>query len=269
MSWDEPDDAVDRLAAALLAVRDGAPPLESPPPELEPPDVDAAYAVAARVVAALATRFGPVRGYKVGATSERALAVLDLDEPFYGCACESTILANDARYATDGRACTIEAEVGFVVARDLPVGVISYTADDVLAALACAVPLFEVNRPAYARPLEIGGRWLVADNGVTQAFVVGGPGRALDAEVARQLRDETLRMSRNGVPVAEGAAQVVMGDPLRSVHWLANALVRHGRGLRAGDVIASGATTPPIAMTAGDAFIADYSTLGRVCVRVT
>jgi 2-keto-4-pentenoate hydratase len=260
--------SVARLARVLLEVRDGAPLLDPPPPALEPPTVAAAYEVAARVVEALSARHGPVRGYKIGATSDRGQQLLGLVEPFHGCAFAQAILADDATYASGGRECTIEAEIGFVVARDLPPRAESYSYEEVCAALARAVPLFEVNRPAYARALEIGGRWLIADNGVTQAFAVGGPGRALDRSVVVALRDESLRMLRNGVPVAEGAARVVLGDPLRAVQWLANALAGRGRGLRAGDVIASGATTPPVPMHAGDAFAAEYSSLGRVRLHV-
>jgi 2-keto-4-pentenoate hydratase len=270
--------SADALAALLLAVRDGAPPLDPPPPELAPADLAAAYAVADRVVAALAPRLGPVRGWKVGATNARGQQMLGLDAPFYGRDFASTILRDDdaPAWRTDGRRFTVEAEVGFVLARDLPPRATPYDAHEVRAALARAVPLLEINRPAYARPFEIGGRWLVADNGVTQGLVVGGPGVALAdlsldglaADAVSPLADETVRMSRNGEPCAEGAASAVLGDPLRAVHWLANALSARGLGLRAGDVVASGGMTPPVPMQPGDAFLAEYPRLGRVRLRV-
>ncbi len=253
----------ERLAARLLEVRGGAPLLDPPPAGLAPPDLASAYAAAHRVVAALEATLGPVRGYKVGATSAGGQKMLGLDEPFYGCEPARAVLESGATWHSLGRAYTVEAEVGFVVARDLPPRAAPYGEYEVRDALALAIPLFEINRPAYARPFEVGGLWLVADNGVTHGLVTGGPGAAVAAAAAR-LADETVRMTRNGAPCAEGSASVVLGDPLRAVHWLANALGRHGRGLRAGDVVASGAMTPPVPMTPGDEIVARYATLGEV-----
>jgi 2-keto-4-pentenoate hydratase len=257
----------ERLATLLLRVRDGAPLLDPPPADLAPPDLASAYAAAHRIVATLEPTLGPVRGYKVGATSSGGQKMLGLDEPFYGCDPARTLLGDGATWHSRRSVYTVEAEVGFVVGRDLPPRDAPYEFSEVRDALARAVPLLEINRPAYARPFEVGGLWLVADNGVTQGLVTGGPGVAV-AAAGGSLALETVRTTRNGATCAEGAASVVLGDPLRAVHWLATALNRHGRGLRAGDVVASGAMTPPVAMMPGDRFVATYATLGEVRLSV-
>jgi 2-keto-4-pentenoate hydratase len=257
----------ERLATLLLGVRAGAPLLDPPPADLAPPDLASAYATAHRIVAALESTLGPVRGYKVGATSAGGQKMLGLDEPFYGCDPARTVLDDGATWDSRRRVYTVEAEVGFVVGRDLPPRDAPYEFAEVVDALARAVPLLEINRPAYARPFEVGGLWLVADNGVTQGLVTGGPGVAV-AAAGGSLALETVRIARGGESCAEGAASIVLGDPLRAVHWLANALHRHGRGLRAGDVVASGAMTPPVPMMPGDRFVATYTTLGEVRLTV-
>ena len=253
------------LASRLLAVRDGAPPIEHMPPELQPRDVADAYAVAGLIVAALESRYGRVRGYKVGATSLPGQRMLSLSEPFYGRTFAPCILADGETWHLGGRPCTVEAEIGFVMQNDLPPRMEEYSMSTLRAAIGMVVPLLEINRPAYARPFEVGGLCLIADNGVTQGFVVGAPGLQLEAA---DPSGEVVNMSRSGVLVASGSGKAVLGHPLNAVLWLANALRVRGEGLRAGDVIASGAMAAHVPLAVGDLIDARYSTLGAVRIQV-
>ena len=250
-----------KLATSLLRVRRGSALLGDIPTGVRPADVASAYAIADEVVTALTPKWGAVAGYKIGATSEAGQRVLKLAEPFYGRAFLGGILTSGSSWAVEGKGCTVEAEIGFVMGQSLPARATPYTEPEVRRAVAQAVPLLEINRPAYAKPFEVGGLCLIADNGVTQAFVRAARGRAL---AQRTFRDEAVTLLQNGRGVATGTAVVVLGDPLRAVVWLANALSRQGCGLRTGDVVASGAMTPPIAFSAGDVMGATYSTLGNV-----
>jgi len=254
------------LSELLLAVRDGARALEDVPPTLRPADLAAAYATADRIVAELEPRWGRVAGYKVGATSAAGQKLLRLAEPFYGRDFKNRIVAGDGPWAVGDGLSSAEAEVGFVMADDLPPGPNELTLDAVAGAVERVIPLFEINRPSYQRPFEVGGLCLVADNGVTQGLVTGGPGRPIGDPAGLAL--ETVHMTRNGATCADGIAHVVLGNPLNALHWLANALRAHGTGLRAGDVVASGAMTPPVPIAAGDHLSAEYLTLGRIDLRV-
>ena len=46
--------------------------------------------------------------------------------------------------------------------------------------------------------------------------------------------------------------------------WLANELRERALGLRAGDLVITGACTPPHPIADGDAMVADFGALGRV-----
>ena len=258
--------SADTLTARLLAVRDGAPVLGDVPAALRPVDLTAAYATADEIVVALERRWGDVVGYKVGATSTAGQGMLGLTEPFYGRIFAGCVVAGEGPWTvSDGRS-SAEAEVGFVLGADLPPGQGAYSLEAVAAAVARVIPLIEINRPAYERPFEVGGLCLIADNGVTQGLVRGGPGVALvDPEA---LAHETVSMVRDGASCADGRASVVLGNPLNALVWLANTLNARGTGLRVGDVVASGAMTPPIPIAAGDRLSAEYSTLGRIEFRV-
>jgi 2-keto-4-pentenoate hydratase len=55
-----------------------------------------------------------------------------------------------------------------------------------------------------------------------------------------------------------------MGHPARAVAILANELGAAGDRLRAGDLITTGSLVNPVAMAAGDLFVASYGGLGRI-----
>ena len=252
------------LARRLLAVRDGAPLIAEVGTPLKLENLSQAYGVADSVVAALELSFGPVAGFKVGATSLAGQKLLGLSEPFYGRICERKLKANGAVWDDPIGPCTVEAEMGFVLYADLPPRAEPYSRLEVQASIGLAIPLLEINRPAYSDPLEAGGLALIADNGVTQGLVMGEPGRALGA--APDLAEETVTMSRNAKSCAQGHGAVVLDDPLNAVIWLANALRLQGHGLHTGAVIASGAMTQHVRGAPGDTFTANYSTLGRVTI---
>jgi 2-keto-4-pentenoate hydratase len=71
----------------------------------------------------------------------------------------------------------------------------------------------------------------------------------------------------NGAAAATGSGGNVLGDPRTALVWIAEDLRRHGRGLRAGDVVTTGTTTAPVPVGAGDEVRADFGALGEVAFR--
>ena len=61
---------------------------------------------------------------------------------------------------------------------------------------------------------------------------------------------------------ASGAA--VLGQPLRSLTWLANKLVQHGYALRAGDLVMTGSLTRQFPLAAGTHVATTITPLGTV-----
>lgn len=253
------------LATRLLAVREGAPLIDSLPEDQQPRSLAEAYQVADHVVRGLTHGAGVVAGFKVGATATAGQHFLGLAAPFYGRVPAQRILTSGASWLSSEHAGSVEAEIGFLLGSALPPRAEEYSEREVHAALARAVPLLEVNRPSYAKPFAMGGLCLIADNGVTDSLIVGGPG--VDSGTVR-LGSERVRLLRNGEYVASGDASVVLGDPLHALVWLANALRTGDRGLLSGDVIASGALTASLPAMPRDQFEAEYTTLGAVAMTV-
>jgi 2-keto-4-pentenoate hydratase len=68
----------------------------------------------------------------------------------------------------------------------------------------------------------------------------------------------------NGARAATGSGGNVLGDPRNALVWLAEGLRRHGRTLRAGELVTTGTTTAPVPVGPGDEVRADFGELGEV-----
>lgn len=242
------------LAQLLWAAQRTATPLSHPSaPGL---DVAAGHAVQA-AGRALRTAAGErVGGRKVGLTSRAAQQPMSAHEPVSGWLPASTIGAAAPEFDCTGLvAPRVEVEIAFVLARDLDGP--DVTAAQVRAATAHLALAFEVVDSRWAGgPPGVGA--LLADDVSAAAVIVGAqadPGTDLTG----------LRVTaRVGDLHVDGDAGNVMGDPARAVAWLCADLHRRGDGLRAGDLVLSGALCGPTPVRPGDAVDADFGDLGSL-----
>lgn len=250
-------------AAALRQARDSHQPIGRISESHGVSGIDQAYAVAALNTRQRVAAGARVVGRKVGLTSKAVQQQLGVDQPDFG------VLFDDMEYL-DGDAVPMsrllqpkaEAEVAFVVARDLAGAAPSY--GEFLAALACALPALEIVDSAIAG-------WkltlvdTVADNASCGLFVLGNQPLPL-GQVA--LGELGLQLDRNGETVAVGSGAACLGHPLRAAYWLARTMAARGDGLRAGEIILSGALGPMVPVVAGDLLRARIGALGGVGCRI-
>jgi len=247
--------ALDRLASARAARRPCVPVRDLLPAG----DIDAAYAVQSAWVAAQVAAGGTVVGRKIGLTNPVVQAQLGVDQPDFG-----TLLATmdcapgepiDAGRLLQPR---IEAEVAFVLGRDLDVPDIS--ADDVLAATGAVVAALEIVDSRVA-DWDISIVDTIADNASSGLFTLA-PGRRTPAGL--DLAACPMRLLRGGEEVSTGSGAACLGHPAAAVAWLAAAARSYGQPLRAGEVVLSGALGPMVPVAAGDRFTAEIGGLGQV-----
>jgi 2-keto-4-pentenoate hydratase len=242
------------LARLLWEAQRTATPLSYPSaPDL---DVAAGHAVQAAGLALRTAAGDPSGGRKVGLTSRAAQQAMSAPEPVSGYLPASTIGAVATEYDCAGLvAPRVEVEIAFVLARDLDGP--DVTAAQVVAATAHLALAFEVVDSRWAGgPPGVGA--LLADD-VSAAAVIVGP----EADPATDLTG--LRVTaRVGDVRVDGDAGNVMGDPARAVAWLCADLHRRGDGLRAGDLVLSGALCGPTPVRPGDAVEADFGDLGSL-----
>jgi 2-keto-4-pentenoate hydratase len=222
-----------------------------------------AYAVAAINTMARIAQGRRIVGKKVGLTSLAVQKQLGVGQPDFG------VLFDDMEYLSGQDVPMarliqpkVEAEVAFIMGRDL-VG-LSPTWSEFLACISHVLPAIEIVDSAI-NDWKITLVDTVADNASSALFVLGNQPVALGS---LQLADVAMTMTKNGEQVSSGSGAACLGHPLRAAYWLAQTMAAREQGLRAGEVILSGALGPMVPVAAGDLIEADVGSLGRVSCRM-
>ncbi|WP_438854710.1 2-keto-4-pentenoate hydratase [Agromyces sp. M3QZ16-3] len=226
-------------------------------------DQATAYAVQSLGVARRVAEGARVVGRKIGLTSPAVQAQFGVATPDYGVLLDDMVA--DDRQPLDLGAFVqprVEAEVAFVLARDLD-SPTTHVAD-VIRATEFVLPAIEVVDSRIAG-WDIRIADTIADNASSGAVVLGTSPRRLDR---LDLAAVGMRLDHRGAPVSTGAGSACLGSPVIAVAWLARAVARHGRPLRAGEVVLSGALGPMVDATLG-VFHARLDGLGEVRTEFT
>ena len=258
----DPDAAValGRLTAARASRRPCAPVRDLLPAD----DLDGAYAVQSAWVADQLAAGARVIGRKIGLSNPVVQAQFGVDRPDFGVLLDTMVCAE--RTPVDSARTLqpkIEAEIAFVLAADLDGDVIGRA--EVAAATAYVVAALEiVDSRIAAWDIDIVDT--VADNASSGLFALGDRHVELDE---LDLPACLMSLWRGEELVSEGSGSACLGDPLVAVAWLATTALNHGRPLRAGEIVLSGALGPMVPVAAGDGFHAQISGLGEVRANFT
>jgi len=250
-------DAVQRLVKNRES-REVAPPLSETAPDLT---LEQGYAIQRALEKTLVERGDRVVGWKAGFTNATLQEAYGVSEPVLGFLLASGVFGSgDAVPVSRFVSLGLEVEMAFVMKAALEgPGV---TPASALRAVEGAVPSFElIDFRMSGKPR---GTDFVADGVLANAIVLGGP---LTPVSGLDLSLEGVVYEENGQRVATAAAAEVMGNPLNSLAWLANALGKLGGRLRAGDVVLTGSISKVFRPKAGDAVRASFTRLGSVGCR--
>ncbi|MDR3512443.1 MAG: fumarylacetoacetate hydrolase family protein [Caulobacteraceae bacterium] len=225
---------------------------------LDPTDGAGAYAVQQ-----INTRFWQgqgrrIVGRKIGLTSKAVQTQLGVDQPDYGVLFDDMAIADSGvLLASKVLQPKAEAEVAIILARDLDNP--EATAADVEAAADCAVAAIEIVDSRIA-DWKITFADTVADNGSSSHFVLGADRKPL---AGLDLYTCGMVVEINGSVASMGVGVACLGHPLNAAAWLARTLARMGEGLKAGDVLLTGALGPMAVVQPGDVVEAKIGGLGR------
>ncbi|MDR2019842.1 MAG: 2-keto-4-pentenoate hydratase [Treponema sp.] len=238
--------------------RKAIPPLTGEEPSLT---VDDAYRIQLVNVKRVVEMGHAISGKKIGLTSEGIQKQFGVNEPDYG----HLFASMDCRDGGINTAALlqpkIEGEIAFILRADLAGGRV--TRDDVVKATDYVVAAFEIVDSRVA-DWKIKLPDTISDNASSGRYVLGTKRLKLD-EV--DLPRVSMKLYKNGALAGEGTGAAVLGDPCISVAWLANRLWSYGVTLKAGEVILSGAFSAAPPAVKGDAFIAEFSSFGKVEAR--
>ncbi|MGO1507147.1 MAG: 2-keto-4-pentenoate hydratase [Microbacterium sp.] len=186
-------------------------------------------------------------GRKIGLTSLAIQQQLGVDSPDYGAITDAMQVASGGEFDPALLiAPRIEAEFAFEIGSDLPA---SPSYDELVAAVhgvAVAMELID-SRIADWRITLLD---TVADN-ASMARVVWGDFVPATPALLAELPDSVITLLRDDDEACGGPGSAVLGDPLVSLHWLANALGAQGDRFRAGDRVLAGAVAAAVDFTPG------------------
>lgn len=206
-----------------------------------------------------------IEGRKIGLTSRAMQMQLGIDIPDSGILFDDMFFANGANIpANRFIEPRIEAEIAFIMADDLHGA--DVTREDVLAATEAVAPALEILDTRIFRKDPVTGKPrtvfdTISDNAANAGIVLG--------DERHNPRDVDLRwtgaiVSLNAGVEETGLGAGVLGDPLRSMAWLANRLAEHGDYIQRGEVVLSGSFIRAIEAPSGAGFTADFGAFGSV-----
>jgi 2-keto-4-pentenoate hydratase len=137
----------------------------------------------------------------------------------------------------------IECEMVARMASDVPAAGTPYTAETIkpfVAGFHCGAEVVD-NR--YSDVSKVSGPGRIADDVLQAACIVGTEVRDWQTLDFAGLKGRSLFADKE---IGGGPGTNVMGGALISLAWLANALIAHGKHLKAGDVILTGSVHPPV-----------------------
>lgn len=238
----------------LLDARRTSTPIADLPLELRPTTVEEAYFAQD----AMATAYGPVGGYKIGAPNAEATPMY-APMPLAWIAPGGSVLSG-AQWRYRG----LEAEIAFQLAADLPPRATPYTREEALAAIGSCHPVIEVLESGLIDPTAADKFSAWADMQMHGGLVYGPPvanWQSIDwnTETVTLAVDGSVRVKRTGSNTS--------GDLLKLVPWLANHGVSRTGGLKAGQWITTGSWTGNTLASPGSTVDASFHTAGRVTLR--
>ncbi|MEE4155268.1 MAG: hypothetical protein V2I27_14010 [Erythrobacter sp.] len=205
--------------------------VDEPP---EPITLEMGYLLAEKGRAVL----GTPAGWKIGATSERAMAFLAVREPIIGRVYAERLWRDGDRADLSGdRVAEAEPEIAFRLERPLASGA------PVLGAIGEVRAAAEIVRPSHANAFALGAGFIVADNAAGVGALIGP---SLPIELLQTPETLCVSLKNERGDTCEGSADEVLGNPLEALAWLA----QHLGEIPAGSWVLSGAMARAIPLSA-------------------
>ncbi|MBN9089931.1 MAG: fumarylacetoacetate hydrolase family protein [Reyranella sp.] len=218
------------------------------------PDRAAVYAIQDGVAQAT----GPVAGWKVGARTPTA-------EPNPAPLLAGALMPSPATF--DGKAMHmigVEIEISFHVVKDIAARSAPVPRDEALAAVGDAFVGMEVVDTRLADVKSADPEWLLADNQMNHALVVGSSIKDWKNLDWANLQVKLTIDGRTEVEQKGGLGAV---DPVRPLAWMIDHAVRQRGGIRKGQAITTGSWTGLRYYPPGTRARGEFAGLGSVEAR--
>jgi 2-keto-4-pentenoate hydratase len=201
---------------------------------------------------------GPVSGWKVGARTPTA-------EPNPAPLLAGALVTSPASF--DGKAMHmigVEIEISFHIVRDIVARTDPVGREEALATVGDAFVGMEVVDTRLADFKSAEPEWLLADNQMNHALVIGdsiASWRALDWPNLQ------VKLTIDGKVEVEQKGGLGAVDPVRPLAWMIDHAVRRRGGIRKGQAITTGSWTGLRYYAPGTSAVGEFAGLGKVEAR--
>lgn len=192
-----------------------------------------------------------VGGYKVSLTSQETQDMFDSDSPLYGAQVKSHFVSSPTTlYRSDLMEPLAEVEMLFTAKEDLS------STDSLMELLhkTTVAPAVEVPDSRFSDWFPSLSKYMVISDAAVGGYVVYG--QEVDADQlfnnVDELADVKCELFHNGEKLKDGVSSEVLGNPLNSLHWLAEKLEQQGTPLKAGQRVSSGTFLLPESLGDGN-----------------
>jgi 2-keto-4-pentenoate hydratase len=206
---------------------------------------------------AMAKLFGYPGGWKIGAADPEATPMFaPMPMPL------GFLHTGDEMPDTFSRIRGVEAEIAFLLRKDLPIRDTFYSRDEVLEAIGSAHPVIEVLESAYTDPDTVPRLAMIADLQMNGGFVRGP---AIRDWQSIDIAAEHLSVIIDGTVRWEGLGKNTAGpDLVRLVQYLANEGRYRTGGLQVGQWITTGSWMGKLFAGPGSSVEARFANFGTV-----
>ena len=247
-------DRLHHAAELLVEARRTVQPIDDLPPGMAPRTLEEAYYVQDVMLEAL----GKAGGWKVGATTPDSTP-LYCPMPVDGFITSGQRITGQYR-----RLRGVEAEIAFLMGKDLPPRTTPYSRAELVDAIASCHPAIELLESGLVDPDAIDRLTAIADLQSNGGFISGS---AVEGWQDFDFAQESAEMNVDGFVRVANGKNAAGGDLLRLVLWLANEAQSRTGGLLAGQWITTGSWTGKVLTDSGSVALARFLKFGEVTAR--
>jgi len=253
--------SLEEAAARIAQARLGRLRLARLEPALRPADEAAAYAVQDALHERLAAGgCGPISGWKIGCTTEVMQRYLGIHNPCAGGIFTPTVHRGHASLRHADFLCPgVECEIAVRLGADLGPAGAPHDRDKVARAVAACMAAIEIVDDRYEDYRSSDTPTLIADDFFGAGCVLGPPAPGWGE---LDLASLSGRMLINSREVGAGSGADILGHPFEALAWLANAMARRGRILRAGEIVLLGSVVQTVWVRPRDEVAVEIAGLG-------
>ncbi|KRL02455.1 2-keto-4-pentenoate hydratase [Liquorilactobacillus capillatus] len=209
-----------------------------------------------------------VGGYKVSLTSAETQKMFAADSPLYGAQVASHFLKSPATVSLQTlMEPLVEVELAFRAKEDL---FASDSLEELMSKTTVAGGL-EVPDSRFKDWFPTLSKYMVMSDAAVGGLVVYGQEHNTNElfSSTNELAEVTCELFHNGKKVKDGVSAEVLGNPLKSLHWLVQKLESQNKKFTAGQMVSSGTFVLPPKLTAGKWQVSFDHGLGSVTLKVT